>query len=200
MEHATSSLQRPPTFRELCRQLSADRRTHSRDWTRPGFRAIATYRFGVWAGGLHPPPLRTIAGRVYLALHRYVRNHYTIELHRTAEVGRGVKIAHQGGIVIHRLATIGDECVIRQNVTIGAANEETVSAAPVLGRRVDIGAGAVIIGKVTVGDGAHIGPNTVVTTDVPPGVTVFGNPMRILPATKVAASAAPPRAATQTTS
>ncbi len=174
-----------PTFRQLCRQVREDHRVHNRDWTRPGFRAVAMYRFGVWAAGTRPP-LRRVAKRVYLALHRYVRNHYTIELHRTAVLGRRVRIAHQGGIVIHPSARIGDECILRQNVTIGAATLDTYKEGPVLGQHVDVGAGAVIIGHVTVGDGAHIGPNSVVTTDVPPGATVFGNPMRILPAPRTA--------------
>lgn len=171
-----------PTLRQLCQQLREDHRVHNHDWTRPGFRAVAMYRFGVWAAGTRAP-LRPFAKRAYLAIHRYVRNHYTIELHRTAELGRRVKIAHQGGIVIHPRAQIGDECVIRQNVTIGAATPQTYKEGPVLGRHVDVGAGAVIIGRVTVGDDAHIGPNSVVTADVPPGATVFGNPMRVLPAT-----------------
>lgn len=175
MMSRTSSAPLLPLLRE-------DYRTHNRDWTRPGFRAIATYRLGVWAQGLHGRLLKRVVGRVYLALHRFVRNNYTIEVHRTARIGRRVKIAHQGGIVIHRFADIGDECVIRQNVTLGAASEATHQLGPRLGTRVDVGAGAVIIGQVRIGDGAKIGPNTVVTMDVPPEATVFGNPMRILPA------------------
>lgn len=162
--------------------LREDYRTHSRDWTRPGFRAMATYRFGVWAQGLRGRFLKRAVSRLYLMLHRFVRNHYTIEVHRTARIGRRVKIAHQGGIVIHRFAQIGDECVIRQNVTLGAASEASHHLGPILGTRVDIGAGAVIIGQVKIGDGARIGPNSVVTMDVPSEATVFGNPMRILPA------------------
>jgi serine O-acetyltransferase len=104
-------------------------------------------------------------------MYRYVRNHYGIELPATTIVGRRVLIGHQSGIVIHGRAVIGDECVLRQNVTIGAAIIQ--DAAPTLGRRVQVGTGAVIVGGVTIGDDTRIGPNVVIMTDVPSGVTVF---------------------------
>jgi serine O-acetyltransferase len=75
---------------------------------------------------------------------------------------------------------IGDDCVIRQNATIGALGGERPLEAPRLGRGVQVGVGAVILGPVTIGDGARIGPNAVVMTDVPAGATVFVNPPRMM--------------------
>jgi len=153
---------------------------HWRDWTKPGFRAMAMYRFGRWHLGIRNPLLRKVAGRVYKALHRYVRNRYGIELRCSAVVGRRLRIAHQGAIVIHGFAEIGDDCTIYQGVTLGTANDFTPSKAPKLGDRVSVAAGAMVLGKVTVGDGAQIGPNTVVFTDVPAGATVFTPPPRVI--------------------
>ena len=71
--------------------------------------------------------------------------------------------------------------MIRQNVTIGSATPDRVfQEAPKLGNRVQVGAGAVIVGKVTIGDGARIGPTAVVLTNVPAGASVFVPPPRII--------------------
>jgi serine O-acetyltransferase len=160
--------------------------THGRDWTWPGFRALAVHRFGMWVRresgrGLIRGPIRKLLFRLHLMMFRYVRNHYGIELPMEAAIGRRVLIGHQGGIVVHPNAVIGDECVLRQNVTLGALNWEHPSGAPRLGRGVQIGAGAIVIGAVTIGDGARIGPNTVVMNDVPAGASVFvGSPRMIV--------------------
>lgn len=110
-----------------------------------------------------------------------VRNVYGIEIPRTTSLGHRVKIAHQSGIVIHPDAVIGDDCVIRQNVSIGAAAGDAArftGQAPVLGRNVSVGAGAVIVGGITVGDNAVIGPNVTVISNVPEGARVMAAPPR----------------------
>ena len=87
----------------------------------------------------------------------------------TIELGRRVRIGHQHGIVIHPYAEIGDECVIRQGCTIGAATDEgSARQVPRLGKRVRMGAGSVVIGAVVIGDDVRIGPNAVVVTSSPP--------------------------------
>jgi serine O-acetyltransferase len=165
---------------ELLRQMREDWEVHHRDWTLPGFRALAAHRFGVWLNGIRPTAFRKVLSSVYRAMYRYVRNHYGIELPDTTIVGRRVLIGHQGGIVIHPHAEIGDDCLIRQNVTIGAASHDRWWEAPKLGRGVQVGCGAAILGKVTIGDQVRIGPNTVVMADVPAGATVFVAPPRVI--------------------
>lgn len=165
----------------LAQQICEDWRIHKRDWTLPGFRAIAVYRFGNWANEKPKGILRSILCSVHRVMYRYVRNHYGIELPATTRVGRRLILGHQSGIVIHPHAEIGDDCMIRQNVTIGSATpDRVVEEAPKLGNRVQVGAGAVIVGKVTIGDGARIGPTAVVLTNVPAGASVFMAPPRII--------------------
>lgn len=167
-------------IRSLAGQIREDW-TLQRDWTLPGFRAIAVYRIGRWVYVRREGILRNIAFRFYLAMYRYVRNHYGIELPATTRVGRRLLLGHQSGIVIHPHAEIGDDCMIRQNVTIGSVTPDRVfQEAPKLGNGVQVGAGAVIVGKVIIGDGARIGPTAVVLTNVPAGASVFVTPPRII--------------------
>lgn len=152
---------------------------HGRDWTKPGFRTLAVYRFGVWRMSVSPKLLRAPLSLLYRALYRRCRNGYGIELPYSARVGRQVVIEHQGGIVIHGNTEIGDRCIIRQNCTLGLKRLDALDDAPVLGHGVHLGAGAVVLGRVMLGDGAIVGANAVVTTDVPPGALALGVPARI---------------------
>ncbi len=174
----------------LWQQIREDWIAHGRDWTLPGFRAVAVYRFGVWRMGVRLAPLRMLYSFLYRRLFRYVRNHYGIELYYTARIGRRLQIAHQGAIVIHDHAVIGDDCIVRQGVTIGAARLGPDHKPPVIGNRVSVGAGAVIIGSVTIGDDVMIGPNAMVMSTVPDGATVTAMPARVIPPSKKKADAA----------
>lgn len=172
----------PGTKPGLWAQLKEDHAAHRRDWTRPGFRAVAVHRLGVWRMGIKNKLIRAPFSMLYRVLHRRVRNVYGIELPYSVTLGRRVVVEHQGGIVIHGASVIGDDCVIRQNVTLGIRREEELDQAPTLGRGVNVGAGAVILGGVTLGDGASVGANAVVLKDVPAGATAVGVPAKILPA------------------
>jgi serine O-acetyltransferase len=125
-------------------------------------------------------PWRSGMTLVYFALYRHVRNHYGIELPFSAKLGRRVVIEHQGAIVIHGSSVIGDDCIIRQGVTLGNRTLSAPFDAPVLGKKVNVGAGAKLLGLVRVGDGANIGANSVVLRDVPAGRTAIGVPARVL--------------------
>ncbi|GAA3707580.1 hypothetical protein GCM10022268_16190 [Sphingomonas cynarae] len=164
---------------ELRRQWRADWRANGSDWTRPGLRALAAYRFGVWRMTVQSPLLRAPLSMIYRWAFRYCRNVYGIELPYTAEVGQGVVIEHQGGIVIHGATRIGDRCIIRQNCTLGVRTVDRPDEAPVLMADVQLGAGAVILGRVTIGAGAAIGANAVVLADVPAGALAIGVPATI---------------------
>lgn len=160
----------------LWRQVREDLAAHG-DITAPGFHAIAVHRLGVWRLRL-PKWARWPFTLLYYPLSLVVRNVYGIEMNSSTRIGRRVKIGHQSGIVLSHKAVIGDDCLIRQNVTIGAARGQR--GAPVLGNRVDVGAGAVIIGDITIGDDAQIGPNAVVMVSVPAGATAFAPPAKVM--------------------
>ena len=122
--------------------------------------------------------LRAPFSLVYRFLFRHCRDRYGIELPFSAWIGRRVIFEHQHGIVVHGSSIIGDECVLRQGVTLGNRHLEHPYDAPRLGRAVNIGAGAVLLGRIVLGDRAQVGANAVVLKDVPSGDTVVGIPAR----------------------
>jgi len=98
-----------------------------------------------------------------------------IRLHREVTLGKDFHIVHAGNIHIHPKTVIGDRCGILHNVTIGINMK---SGAPVIGNDVFIGTGAVILGDITIGDGARIAANSLVIRNVPPGATAIGVPAK----------------------
>jgi serine O-acetyltransferase len=104
-----------------------------------------------------------------------------IEIHPGAKLGERVFFDHGMGIVIGETAEIGDGCTIYHGVTLGGTSlYKGAKRHPTLGKDVVIGAGAKVLGGFTVGDGAKVGSNAVVTKPVPEGATAVGNPARII--------------------
>jgi serine O-acetyltransferase len=169
-----------PSLPGLWAQVREDWEAHGRDWTKPGFRAVAVHRFGVWRMGVKPKVLRAPFSVLYRALFRHVRNCYGIELPYSVRLGRRVVIEHQSGIVIHGNCVIGDGCIVRQGCTLGNRDLEHPADAPTLGHRVNVGAGAKILGAVKIGDGASVGANAVVLIDVPGGALAVGIPAKVV--------------------
>jgi serine O-acetyltransferase len=112
-----------------------------------------------------------------LLVSRWTRIVTAADIHPAAEIGRHVHFGHGVGVVIGHQAVIGAGCSIAQNVTIGIRNGDGM---PHLGARVHVGANAVLLGPVTIGDDAKIGAGAVVLCDVPAGCTAVGNPARVL--------------------
>lgn len=166
----------PPLF-ALIRE---DWHAHGRDWTKPGFRALAVHRFGTWRAALPSRLLRGMFKPLYNWAFRRCRNLYGIELPWSAAIGRGVVIEHQGGIVVHGASVIGNRCVIRQNCTLGLRRLDDLTAAPVLEDGVQLGAGSVLLGRICIGRNALIGANAVVLADVPADAIATGIPARVV--------------------
>ena len=99
-----------------------------------------------------------------------------IELNYKAMIGPRLRLYHGYALVIHDNVVMGTDCTLRHATTLGMRRGP--DDCPVIGDRVDIGSNSVIIGAITIGDDAVIGAGSVVIHDVPPGVTVAGNPAR----------------------
>jgi serine acetyltransferase len=165
-------------WQDLLQSIRSDWVAHERDWTRPGFRALAAYRFGTWVDARPTRLVRAPLRVIHLFLYRHARNVYGIEVPSSARIGQHVVFEHQHGIVVHGSAQIGDHTIVRQGVTIGNRSLDKPFEAPQIGRHVNIGAGAKLLGGIVIGDHATIGANAVVVRDVLPGQTVVGIPAR----------------------
>jgi len=138
--------------------------------------------------GLHARILHRMANRLWHAglkwlarfLSHIARGLTGIEIHPGATIGRRFFIDHGMGVVIGETAEIGDDVTLYHGVTLGGTSWKHGKRHPTLGNGVVVGAGAKILGPITVGDGAKIGSNAVVVKDVPAGATAAGIPARIL--------------------
>lgn len=157
--------------------LAEDFRTHDNDPLQPGFWAVAVHRFGNWRMDVKPKVARAPLTVLYRALYTGVNWAWGIDLGYTVKLGRRVRIWHHGGIVLGA-RSIGDDVQIRQNTTLGVLSTSDLEGKPTIEDRVDVGAGACVLGDVTVGHDTVIGANSVVVKDVPPSSTVFGVPAR----------------------
>ncbi len=99
------------------------------------------------------------------------------DIHRDAQIASSARFPHPSGIVVHRDAVIGERCLVMQQVTLGQTGD---SGAPTLEEDVYIGAGAKVIGELTIGARARIGANAVVLKDVPADATAVGVPAKII--------------------
>lgn len=160
--------------------IREDWRTHERLWTRHGFWVLVIYRFGRWRYNLRPRFIRAPFSLLYKLLKFLSIGLLGAEIPCEVVLGRRTVIEHIGAIVIAGDAVFGDDCVIRQGVTIGLRRVNEPGS-PRFGDRVDIGAGAKILGPITIGSDTVIGANAVVLTDVPPNSIAVGIPARIRP-------------------
>ena len=143
---------------------------------------MLVYRYGRWRYTIRPRLLRVPFSFLYKLLKPICEILTGIELPCETVVGRRFRIDHFGGIIISGDAVFGDDCVIRNGVTVGLRHTG-IRGAPIIGNRVDIGAGAKILGPIHVGDDVAIGANAVVLKDVPANSIAVGVPARILPRT-----------------
>lgn len=141
-----------------------------------GFWALLVHRFGHARYCIRSRWLRLPWTLVYLILNKLAEIFCGIVIGGNARIGRRLVIEHHGAIVVHGGCVIGDDCVIRQGVTLGNRHMDQPLDAPRIGNGVNIGAGAKILGKVVIGDGAAIGANAVVLCDVPAGCLAVGVP------------------------
>jgi serine O-acetyltransferase len=139
----------------------------------PGLHAILIHRL---ARALWEAELKWL-GRLISHIGRWLTG---IEIHPGASIGRRFFIDHGMGVVIGETAEIGDDCTLYHGVTLGGTSWNKGKRHPTLGRGVVVGAGAKILGPITVGDGARVGSNAVVVKAVSAGATVIGIPARVV--------------------
>ena len=141
--------------------------------TYAGFHAMLFYRLSHWLVNRRIPFLPR-------ALSQFARFLTGIEIHPGATIGSGLFIDHGMGVVIGETSDIGDNVTLFQGVTLGGTGKQRGKRHPTIGSHVVVGAGAKVLGPITVGDYVKIGANSVVLQDVPDHSTVVGIPGRIV--------------------
>ena len=124
--------------------------------------------------------MRKLFSLTYKILYKFVQIITGVELPCEVVLGKNFRIDHFGDIIISGFAKFGDDCVIRNGVTVGLrrVNEPV---APTIGNNVDIGSGARVLGDIMIGDNVVIGANAVVLQDIPPNSVAAGIPARVIP-------------------
>jgi serine O-acetyltransferase len=137
----------------------------------PGLHAVMWHGLShwLWGHGFY------LLGRFSSHIGRWLTG---IEIHPAAKIGRRLVIDHGMGVVIGETAEVGDDCYFYHQVTLGVARTMAGKRHPTVGNNVIIGAGAKVLGPITVGDNARVGANAVVVDSVPNDTTVVGIPAR----------------------
>jgi serine O-acetyltransferase len=139
----------------------------------PGLHALWFYR---WANWFWRHRLRLL-GRLLSHFGRFVTG---VEIHPGAKIGRRFFLDHGMGVVIGETTEIGNDVLMYQGVVLGGTSLEKKKRHPTIGNNVVIGAAAIVLGPITLGEGVRVGANSVVVKSVPPGATVVGVPGRIV--------------------
>jgi serine O-acetyltransferase len=163
-------------FNNICADLDA----YDGDWAAQGFWVMVVYRLGRWRYTIASPWVRKPFSLLYKFLYKCIQIVTGIELPCEVVVGHGFVIDHFGGIVISGYASFGDNCRIRNGVVVGLKNTAD-PCAPQIGNNVDIGAGAKLLGNITIGNNVSVGANAVVTCNVPDNYLAVGVPAVLKP-------------------
>ena len=145
----------------------------------PGVQAVIAFRFGQWLRE-RPLAVRFLLKPACVFMNYLVRLKWGIVLAPEARIGKGLHIFHFGGIFVGEQVTIGENCSLSHDVTIGLSGEGSRRGAPSIGDNVYIAPGANISGKIRVGNNVKIGANAVVARDVPDNALVQVPPMRVV--------------------
>lgn len=138
-----------------------------------GVHALATHRFAheLWSDGRQD---------FALFLQSQASRAFSVDIHPAARFGKGIMLDHADGIVVGETAVVGDNCSFLHAVTLGGSGKETGDRHPKIGKNVLVGAGAKVLGNITIGESSRIAAGSVVLSDVPAHVTVAGVPAKVV--------------------
>lgn len=138
-----------------------------------GLWAMFFHRIAHFLYAIHIPVLPRLISQISRIL-------TMIEIHPGARIGKRFFIDHGAGVVIGETTVIGDDVTIYQGVTLGGTGKEKGKRHPSIGNNVVVGAEAIVLGNITIGDNSRVGAAAVVTKSVPPNSTVVGNSARVV--------------------
>lgn len=134
-----------------------------------------------WLRNAQKHPKSTFLGKLYRLILRHYQIKYGFQIYPETQIGEGFYLGHWGALVINPNVKIGKNCNIAQGVTIGQVNRGKNTGYPTIGNEVWIGANAVVVGNINIGNNVLIAPNSYVNTDIPSNSIAIGNPAQITP-------------------
>ena len=160
--------------------LKAYRKSNGKiQWDEPSIICVILYRIGHRIQKIKFAPIRILFNIIHLPFFFLFNTIIGIYIPRGAQIGGGLRIHHYGCIIINPDTIMGENCILRQGVTIGTKNKD--HDVPVIGNNVEFGAGAKVLGKIKIGNNVTIGANAVVLCDVPDNSIAVGIPAKIYP-------------------
>ena len=159
--------------KNICKKDPACRNVIEAIFLYPGFHAIFFHRI---AHFLYRKKLYFLA-RLISQIARHITG---IEIHPGAKIGKRLLIDHGMGVVIGETATIGDDCTIYHNSTLGGTGKDKYKRHPDIGNNVMVGSGAKVLGPIKIGNNVKIGANAVILNNVPDNATIVGVPGKIV--------------------
>ncbi|MCP3926358.1 MAG: serine acetyltransferase [Desulfobacterales bacterium] len=162
----------------MFKNIREDLKTYNGNYGAQGFWAMIVFRFGKWRYSIKNTIIRKIFSLLYKIMYKFVQILTGIELPCEVNIGDNFRIDHFGSVIISGFASFGDNCTLRNNVTIGLKNLNDPGA-PDIGNNVDVGSGAMILGNITIGNNVNIGANAVVMKDIPDNCIAVGIPAEI---------------------
>ena len=122
---------------------------------------------------------KNVLGFISRIWYNNLKSKFALQIYLKVRIGRGFKINHYGNIIINQGVLLGENCNISQGVTIGSVSRGKLKGCPTIGDRVWIGANAMVVGKISIGNDVLIAPLSYVNCDIPDGAVVSGNPCKI---------------------
>ena len=161
-------------FQDVKRYIKPNRNKIKLILFNPPFRFMFTFR------GCQHFSKFNIIGIIFRIWNKNLQGKYGFQFQHTTKIGKGFYMPHYGNIVINNQAVIGNNCNVSQGVTIGNIKRGKSTGNPIIGNKVSIGANAVIVGNIKIGNDVLIAPLTFVNFDVPDNAVVAGNPATII--------------------
>lgn len=170
-------------FRILKQDLNAYRKGNGKiQWDEPSIPCVVLYRIGQSIRKIKFTPFRVLLSMFHLPLFFLFNTVIGIYIPRGAQIGGGLRIFHHGCIIINPDTVMGENCILRQGVTIGTRNGD--HDVPRIGNNVEFGAGCKVLGNIRIGNNVTIGANAVVLRDIPDDSIAVGIPAKIYPKRK----------------
>lgn len=166
-------------MKKILQDIKAYKKNGRFHWEEVSLICVVLHRIGHYIVSIQIRPIRVLLSIIHYPFFLFFNTILGIYLPRSAKIGGGLRIYHHGCIILNPDTIMGENCVLRQGVTIGTKKSD--HDVPVIGNNVEFGAGCKVLGSIKIGNNVIIGANAVVLCDVPDNCIAVGIPAKIYP-------------------